>query len=137
MVHGTKDHIVGMNIETLYALAMNVRAIGLTQHIIESGTTYIACQDAHRQCEIAQKMGKLTRCIGVHRPLFGDMPLNRDELRSFDNWHRARYQSRRTESTGQGALRSTRSVVLPNRKCSKPLRPWVPIAMILIPWFLA
>ena len=35
----------------------------------------------------------------------------------------------RTESTGQGAWRTTRSATLPMSACASPVRPWVPITI--------
>jgi hypothetical protein len=35
----------------------------------------------------------------------------------------------RMVSTGQGAVRTTRSATLPNIKCATPVRPWVPITI--------
>ena len=56
MIHRAENHFVGVNVESLYALSMDVNILGYTEYIVQSGTSHVTRKDAQCKREITEKM---------------------------------------------------------------------------------
>ena len=43
MIHRTKNHVVGVDVETLYSLSMGVEFVGCTKNVVDARAPHVTC----------------------------------------------------------------------------------------------